>query len=133
IVQGGGNDRQKGGDTNYSNFSNNRLTIVTGAINAGADVSTLVIGQKPFSNPGASILVSAPGSNVVSTSRMIENDTLTGGDGPDYFVIRKDADSVDTITDFTTGTVEKILLVGFDDITDYSQIGVTQEGASEPL
>ena len=74
IVQGGGNDRQEGGNTNYTNLTNNRVTIVTGAINAGADLSTLTIGQTPFSNPGASILISAPGSNVVSTSRMIEND-----------------------------------------------------------
>ncbi|MDP1612335.1 MAG: calcium-binding protein, partial [Sulfuritalea sp.] len=62
------------------------------------------------------------------------NDTLTGGAGYDYFVIRKGANSVDTITDFSPGTVgEKILLVGFDNVTDYSQITVTQEGANTRL
>ncbi|MDP2821806.1 MAG: proprotein convertase P-domain-containing protein, partial [Sulfuritalea sp.] len=62
------------------------------------------------------------------------NDTLTGGAGNDYFVIGKAANSVDTITDFSPGTVgEKILLVGFDNVTDYSQIVVTQEGANTRL
>jgi Ca2+-binding RTX toxin-like protein len=74
IVFGGGNDRETGGNTNYQNVSNNRVTITVGAINAPGDLGAFVIGQKPFSNPGASILVSAPGSNVVSTSRLLLND-----------------------------------------------------------
>ncbi|MDP1610950.1 MAG: Ig-like domain-containing protein, partial [Sulfuritalea sp.] len=66
VVMAGGNDRQNGGNTNANALTANRAVIVTGAINAQADISTLTIGQAPFSNPGASILVSAPGSNVAS-------------------------------------------------------------------
>jgi Ca2+-binding RTX toxin-like protein/subtilisin-like proprotein convertase family protein len=73
IVMAGGNDRQNGGNTNYNALTANRAVIVTGAINAQADISTLTIGSAPFSNPGASILVSAPGSNVASTSSILMN------------------------------------------------------------
>ncbi|HBS58147.1 MAG TPA: hypothetical protein DEA44_02650, partial [Firmicutes bacterium] len=74
IVSSAGNDRAEGGNTNYNYNSNNRLTITVGAINALTDLGTLQLGEKPFSNQGASILVSAPGSNIASTSRIIQND-----------------------------------------------------------
>ncbi|MDP3592373.1 S8 family serine peptidase, partial [Phenylobacterium sp.] len=82
IVMAGGNDRANGGNTNANALTANRAVIVTGAINAQADISTLTIGQAPFSNPGASILVSAPGSNVASTSRILMGDdgTIFGSD-----------------------------------------------------
>ncbi|WP_325170072.1 putative Ig domain-containing protein [Noviherbaspirillum pedocola] len=73
IVNPGGNARQSGGNTNYSNASNNRSAIVVGAVNAATDLGALRFGGKPFSNPGASILVAAPGSNVTSTARMVRN------------------------------------------------------------
>lgn len=73
IVSAGGNDRAEGGNTNYSNISNSRAGIVVGAINAQSDLGALRMGGQPFSSPGASILVSAPGSNVTSTSQMIRN------------------------------------------------------------
>ncbi|MDP2811970.1 MAG: S8 family serine peptidase, partial [Rhodocyclaceae bacterium] len=78
----GGNSRQTGGNTNANALTANRYVITTGAINAQADISTLTIGQAPFSNPGASILVSAPGSNVASTSRILLGDdgTIFGSD-----------------------------------------------------
>ena len=74
MVMGAGNARQTGGNANYFSMSNSCLTITTGAINATGDLGALVIAQAPFSNPGASILISAPGSNVTSTSRLIMND-----------------------------------------------------------
>jgi|CXWL01.1.fsa_nt_gi Ca2+-binding RTX toxin-like protein len=82
IVMAGGNDRQNGGNTNTNALSANRAVITTGAINALSDISTLSIGQAPFSNPGASILVSAPGSKIASTSRILMGDdgTIFGND-----------------------------------------------------
>jgi Ca2+-binding RTX toxin-like protein len=82
VVFAAGNDRANGGNSNYSALTDNRATIVTGAINAESDISTLTIGQAPFSNPGASILVSAPGSNVASTSQILMGDdgTIFGSD-----------------------------------------------------
>jgi len=77
IVMAGGNTRQSGGNTNYSELTANRFVITTGAINARGDLSTLTSSETPFSNPGASILVSAPGSNVASTSRMLIGDDGT--------------------------------------------------------
>ena len=74
IVAAGGNARETGGTAQGSLTSNNRFTIEVGAINAQSDLSTLQLGSAPFSNPGASLLVSAPGSNVVSTSHMLETD-----------------------------------------------------------
>jgi len=74
IVAGAGNARQDGGNTNDASFSSNRYSIAVGAINAKTDISTLTIGSVPFSNAGASILVSAPGSNVASTSRILQGD-----------------------------------------------------------
>ncbi|UFH49388.1 S8 family serine peptidase [Pseudomonas sp. KNUC1026] len=74
IVTAGGNDRAKGGSAQGSLTNNNRFSIEVGAINAKGDLSTLQVGGTPFSNPGASLLVSAPGSNVLSTSRQVETD-----------------------------------------------------------
>jgi subtilisin-like proprotein convertase family protein len=73
IVFAAGNEREKGGNANDTNVINNRFSIAVGAINAQEDLGALIVGQKPFSNPGSSILVSAPGSNVKSTSRLLEN------------------------------------------------------------
>ena len=61
IVAGGGNSRAKGGNANYDNSGNNRYAIQVGAINAANDLGALQIAPSPFSNPGASLLVSAPG------------------------------------------------------------------------
>lgn len=74
IVMAGGNDRQDGGNTNTNALSANQAVITVGSINAPSDLGSLQLGQKPFSNPGASILVSAPGSNINSTSRELVND-----------------------------------------------------------
>jgi Ca2+-binding RTX toxin-like protein len=74
LVFAAGNDREKGGNANYSSLINGRFTVTVGAINKKTDLSTLETSQKPFSNPGANILVSAPGSNVTSTSKMLETD-----------------------------------------------------------
>ena len=73
IVFGAGNDREEGGNTNYSNLTNSPYTITVGAINKDADIGSLEIQADPFSNPGSSILISAPGSNIWSTSLLLEN------------------------------------------------------------
>jgi len=82
IVMAGGNDRASGGNANYLSTSNNRFSIAAGAINAQSDLGTLQVAQSPFSNPGSNILVSASGSNVTSTARLIEteNGSVFGSD-----------------------------------------------------
>ncbi|WP_099062069.1 S8 family serine peptidase [Serratia sp. BW106] len=74
IVAAGGNHRAAGGNAQGSLTNNNRFSVEVGAINAQGDLSTLQIGSSPFSNPGASLLISAPGSNVVSTSHMLKTE-----------------------------------------------------------
>lgn len=74
IVMAGGNDRERGANTNYNALTANRAVVTVGSINAPGDLGTLQVGSKPFSNPGSSILVSAPGSNIDSTSRELTSD-----------------------------------------------------------
>lgn len=74
IVFAGGNNRQGGDNTNYHNESNSRYAITVGGINAPSDLGSLQISGAPFSNPGSSILVSAPANNVSSTSITYTND-----------------------------------------------------------
>lgn len=72
IISAGGNKRAEGGSAQGSLTHNNRFGIQVGAINAKGDLSTLHIGATPFSNPGTSLLVSAPGSDVLAPSRKLE-------------------------------------------------------------
>jgi len=74
LVEAGGNERTTGGSAQGSLTNNNRFSIEVGAINQQGDLSTLTATQNPFSNPGASILVSAPGSNMTSTSQLVVTD-----------------------------------------------------------
>lgn len=129
IVMAGGNDRQNGGNTNTSALSANRAVITTGAINAKSDLSALVIGQAPFSNPGASILISAPGSNIASTSRI-----LMGDDG----TIFGDSTSVSQGTSFATPIISGVVALmleanpnlGWRDIQ--SILAITAKQVSDP-
>lgn len=44
-----------------------------GAVNAAGDLSTLRVQSAPFSSPGTSLLLSAPGSQILSTSQQVHN------------------------------------------------------------
>ncbi len=74
IVTAGGNQREQGGSAQGSLISHTRFGIQVGAINTPADLSTLQTRSLPFSNPGASLLVSAPGSRVLSSSHHIKTE-----------------------------------------------------------
>ncbi|MFI3156939.1 MAG: S8 family serine peptidase, partial [Methylococcaceae bacterium] len=82
MVFAGGNERADGWNTNYQLTGNLRTAINVGAINGEDDLGILQIQAKPFSNPGASILVSAPGANINSTQRLLLGDdgTVFGND-----------------------------------------------------
>lgn len=71
IVTTGGNQREQGGSTQGSLMSNSRFAIQVAAMNSKADLSTLQTNRVPFSNRGASLLVSAPGSHILSSSQQI--------------------------------------------------------------
>lgn len=57
-----GNGRQNGENANYHNFQNSRFTIAVGATSKDGTIAD-------FSNPGASILISAPGEEILTTDR----------------------------------------------------------------
>jgi len=72
VVASGGNKRDKGGSAQGSLTNNNRHAIEVAAINAKADLSVLQAATAPFSNPGSSLLVAAPGSHVLSSGVSLE-------------------------------------------------------------
>ncbi len=72
VVASGGNQREKGGSAQGSLTNNNRHAIEVAAINAKADLSVLQAASAPFSNPGSSLLVAAPGSHVLSSGVSLE-------------------------------------------------------------
>jgi len=73
LVYGAGNDRVKGYDSGLSTMTANPYTIAVGAVNRVGDIGTTIGLNKPFSNRGANILVSAPGSNIFTSSIQFEN------------------------------------------------------------
>lgn len=78
-VSSAGNERKLGADANEVSEWTSRHVIVVGSIETDGKVSD-------FSNPGASILVVAPGRDVVSTDKVGE-EGFGGSDqaiGPDY-------------------------------------------------
>ncbi|WP_159731875.1 S8 family serine peptidase [Methylosinus sp. Ce-a6] len=67
LVFAGGNDRAGGRTTQDLNETNSLFGITVGGINATTDLGSLVLSGQPFSEPGSSILVSAPANNIPST------------------------------------------------------------------
>lgn len=81
IVVAGGNGRTSGDDVNNHNFSNSQYVIAVAALDASGHVAS-------FSNPGAALLVSAPGVGILTTDRTgtpgySTGDTVTA-DGTSY-------------------------------------------------
>ncbi|NBI14067.1 S8 family serine peptidase [[Haemophilus] felis] len=70
IVNSAGNNRTSGGNTNYSELTNVRYGIAVASAELNEQFKTKIAS---YSNPGASILVAAHGSNVYSSSREIVN------------------------------------------------------------
>lgn len=86
MVFGAGNDRSKAFDAGLSTLTANPYTITVGAINRVGDIGSGLGNNKPFSNRGANILVSAPGSNIFSSSLQIENanGSVFGSDAEEF-------------------------------------------------
>ena len=73
IVQSAGNERQKGDNTNDFQQTSSIYSIVVGAIYKDASLSYVESKVEAFSNKGASVLISAPGSHIITSSAMTEN------------------------------------------------------------
>lgn len=71
IVTSAGNGREEQESAQGSITNNNRFSIQVGGINGQGDISTLDPVSTPFSSAGASLLVSAPASNIASTGQLV--------------------------------------------------------------
>ena len=125
IVMAGGNDRAEGSNTNYNALTANRAVIVAASINAPGDLGTLNLGSRPFSNPGASILVAAPGSNIDSTSR-----ELIGANGSTFGSDYDSAQGTSFAAPIVSGVVALMLEanpnLGYRDIQTILAMSATQ-------
>jgi subtilisin-like proprotein convertase family protein/Ca2+-binding RTX toxin-like protein len=117
IIMSGGNERAEGGNTNYESFSNNRYSITVGGINATTDFGSLQLGGSPFSNPGANILISAPVSNVTSSSRFIEADNGSTF-GNDYAVNQGTSFAVPIVSGVVALMLEANPNLGYRDVQE---------------
>ncbi|MGH6781942.1 MAG: S8 family peptidase, partial [Sphingomonadaceae bacterium] len=77
IVKSAGNSRSGGHETNYDNFTSDRHVIAVGAVDYKGMVSY-------YSNPGASLLVSAPSSNLSVGITTTDLSGASGKDAGDY-------------------------------------------------
>lgn len=115
MVTAGGNTRAEGGSAQGSLTNSHRHAIQVGAINAQGDLSTLHVGAAPFSNPGTSLLVSAPGSNVLSTSRKL--DTERGSVfGSDYSATQGTSFAAPIVSGVTALMLEANPSLGYRDV-----------------
>ncbi|MGQ0597916.1 S8 family serine peptidase [Aquabacterium sp.] len=73
MVYSAGNRREKGWDAGLSMLTANEYTIAVGGINRVADVGAGNSTNRPFSQRGANILVSAPGSSILTNSVQFQN------------------------------------------------------------
>lgn len=74
LVFAAGNDRDKGRTTQDLNETNSIFGITVGGINATTDIGALILSGRPFSQPGSSILVSAPANNISSNGVVRTNE-----------------------------------------------------------
>lgn len=73
IVQSAGNERNHKDNTNDFQQTNSLYSIVVGAIYKDASLSYVESNVEAFSNRGASVLISAPGSHITTSSALTEN------------------------------------------------------------
>ncbi|OYX65072.1 MAG: hypothetical protein B7Y88_10390 [Sphingomonadales bacterium 32-64-17] len=126
-----GNSRADGGNANDANVTNSRYAIAVGAVNHQGDLGALVIGTNPFSSPGANILVSAPGSNISSTGRLVQNPQ--GSTFGDDF---EKAQGTSLATPIVSGVVALMLeanpTLGYRDVQDILALAAKRVDDSNP-
>lgn len=129
VVFAGGNEREDGGNTNYNQLTNNAAVITVGALNAPDDLGGLQLNAKPFSNPGASILVSAPGSNVTATSQRL----LTGNQdvlGSDLEQVAGSSFAAPIVSGVVALMLEANPLLGYRDVQEI--LSITAKRVDDP-
>ncbi|MGB0684023.1 MAG: cadherin-like domain-containing protein [Magnetovibrionaceae bacterium] len=102
-----GNERSYGGNTNYHNFQNSPFAITVGAIERDGDISY-------FSTPGASVLVSAPGTGVLTTDRV----GSSGYSSSDYASLNGTSFSAPAVAGVAALMLEANPLLGYRDVQE---------------
>ncbi|OAQ14248.1 hcalcium-binding protein [Bibersteinia trehalosi Y31] len=127
IVHAAGNDRQKGSNTNYSELTNTRYSITVAAAERNEKFETKIA---PYSNPGASVLVTAYGSNSYSSSREIINkneSTL----GAEYAQNNGTSYSAPVVSGVVALMLEANPKLGYRDVQEILALTATTKGISD--
>lgn len=127
IVNSAGNERQKGGNTNYSELTNVRYGIAVAAAQQNNAFETSIA---PYSNQGASILVTAHGSNAYSSSREIVNEngsTL----GEEYARNNGTSFSAPVVSGIVALMLEANPYLGYRDVQEILALTATTKGITD--
>lgn len=116
LVFAAGNDRDLR-NTNDLNETNSFYGITVAGINAKTDLASLTIAPEPFSTRGETILVSAPGSNIASTSQLLTSSTGTVF-GSDYAVTQGTSFATPIVSGIVALMLEANPDLGYRDVQD---------------
>ncbi|MBF4102139.1 S8 family serine peptidase [Gallibacterium anatis] len=123
IVNSAGNERMEGGNANYSYLTSAPYTVVVGAATLDDNHKTVIA---PYSNAGASVLVSAHGSNVTTTSRRLIN--ANGGTlGSDAASVNGTSYSAPIVTGIIALMLEANPNLGYRDVQEILSLTATSE------
>ncbi|MFU2137234.1 S8 family serine peptidase [Gallibacterium anatis] len=123
IVNSAGNERMQGGNANYSYLTSSPYTVVVGAAQLDDNHKTVIA---PYSNAGASVLVSAHGSHVVTTSRRLIN--ANGGTlGSESASVNGTSYSAPIVTGIIALMLEANPNLGYRDVQEILSLTATSE------
>ena len=123
IVNSAGNERMEGGNANYSYLTSAPYTVVVGAATLDDNHKTVIA---PYSNAGASVLVSAHGSHVVTTSRRLIN--ANGGTlGSESVSVNGTSYSAPIVTGIIALMLEANPNLGYRDVQEILSLTATSE------
>ncbi|MDP3135358.1 MAG: S8 family serine peptidase, partial [Burkholderiaceae bacterium] len=127
VVFAAGNQRDKGMDTNLDWTTADRGVIVVAGTGSAPDLGAFVQGVKPYSTPGASILLTAPGANIEAVSRELFTDN-----GSTFNAAQERGDGTSFATPIVSGVVALMLQanpeLGYRDIQTILALSARQTG-----
>lgn len=122
MVFSAGNDRRDGGDANDVGYKNSRHVITVAA-------AQVLDGAGGFSSPGAAILVTAPGQDIVATDRLGDagySDSSTDVLGADYAIGRGTSYSAPVVSGVVALMLEANPNLGYRDVQEILAYSATQ-------